>query len=162
LPLVARYCKEKYPDFDICFNWVGKIDKSYIAEFTYESELLNINPNLIFIDETDNPHQYINDFDLYFLSSREDPFPLSTIEAAYLSKTIICYRDVSGIQNTLLRSNQCYIKPFDIKDTVEKILYFYHNRELLQTIGASNKTNSLEYDTEIIGPKIYDIISKYI
>ncbi len=74
------------------FLWLGS-SKNCGYEFFLEScikeqELKNIS---IIAPANNEYYDYLNTADLFFLTSREDPFPLVMLEAAYLGKPILAF-----------------------------------------------------------------------
>jgi len=61
---------------------------------------ININDNLILIKTTNNPYIYINQFDYFIMTSREDLFPLVVLESLYLKIPIILLKNSISAWNT--------------------------------------------------------------
>lgn len=83
---------EKLKDEKIKFIWVGKELGDgfhyYVKQKTIHRKLNNV----IWIEEKKNDYfNYLQTADIFFLSSREDPFPLSMIEAGLMGKPIIAF-----------------------------------------------------------------------
>jgi len=55
------------------------------------------NPRIRFIGEREFPRDYLPLGDVFFLSSREDPFPLVALEAADAGLPIVCFTDAGGM-----------------------------------------------------------------
>jgi glycosyltransferase involved in cell wall biosynthesis len=75
----------------IKFVWVGYQSAEEYAQAVYEAEKLGLEKTVIFTGLKESPQDYYQLFDLFLLSSREDPFPLAALEAAALGKPLFCF-----------------------------------------------------------------------
>lgn len=76
---LADYSKEKNPE--IQFHWIGSGEKNGL----YFSE------NVIWHPEAVYPQALLNKFDLFFLASVDDPFPLVCLEALSCDIPVVAY-----------------------------------------------------------------------
>ena len=91
---VALHFKEQ----NVHFVWIGHI-KDHGYEY-YVKKLMASNKEKIHLTgkkNRDEFFEYLNMIDGFFLSSREDPFPLVMIEAAYLGKPVLAF-DSGGVR----------------------------------------------------------------
>ena len=89
--------QKKMPNANIHFLWVGATNHEDIQWYYYETKLQCLNINVHFSGQQSKPHNYFQLFDLFALTSREDPFPLVCLEAASLGKPIICFEGAGGM-----------------------------------------------------------------
>jgi len=85
---------------DLHFLWVGNIDpliKVWLVGTNGESRL----PNLTLVGFTDDVAPYYSAADLFFLSSREDPFPTVTMEAINAGLPVVAYHGGGGYAELL-------------------------------------------------------------
>jgi glycosyltransferase involved in cell wall biosynthesis len=101
-------------------------------------------------------------FDLFFLSSREDPFPLVCLEAAALKKPIICFDKAGGMPELVSGQNGATIKYGDIQLACDKIVELSTNSSLLRNMGEQISQEVQKFDVAIQVPKILEIIEKTI
>jgi glycosyltransferase involved in cell wall biosynthesis len=88
-------------DFVCVGNWeLSDAPENIVHELFLESQL----PNLYISGNTNNPYKYISSFDLFFLSSREDPNPVVVAEALVLRVPILAFSNVTAVTNFLGRS----------------------------------------------------------
>ena len=73
------------------FYWVGYFSKERYRVNTADIEKLNLSKNIHLIQETTTPEVWLNQSDLFLLTSREDPFPLAAMEAGLSGLPIICF-----------------------------------------------------------------------
>jgi glycosyltransferase involved in cell wall biosynthesis len=158
---VARYIKKHYEDANINFVWVGHeyLDKPIIDADLQKLELQN---NVSFIGEKSNPETYYNNFDVFILPSREDPFPLVCIEVAKLSKPIICFEKASGTAEVIAKGGGFVVPYLDIEAMAEKIMYYYNNPNSLKKDGKKAQLLFADYVPEKICPLIYQKIQSLL
>jgi glycosyltransferase involved in cell wall biosynthesis len=59
--------------------------------------------------------------DVFFLSSREDPFPLVMLEAAHVGKPIVGVRASGGVNDFLQGLDELLVESWDVDVLVDKI-----------------------------------------
>ncbi len=92
----ARNAARKDPD--LCFLWVGNVD----AEVSHW--LLGDDPgsnNLRIVSFTDEVSKYYGAADVLFLSSREDPFPSTVLEAMAAGLPVVAFEDSTGCEELI-------------------------------------------------------------
>jgi glycosyltransferase involved in cell wall biosynthesis len=88
------------PEHD--FIWVGNWDNIDVPNYKqYASERLK---NFYVCGDVENPYKYIKRFDLFFLSSREDPNPIVLAEAMLLQVPIFCFAESTSVRDFLGRN----------------------------------------------------------
>lgn len=82
---------------NIYFVWVGASNKEQlIDQFNYDLKQKKQSANLIFIPPCKDYLKFYNLFDVFFLSSREDPYPMVVVEASSFGIPIICFENTGG------------------------------------------------------------------
>ena len=80
------------------FIWVGsdvaRANKAF-NQMKFDKEKLGLR-NLELIPSIPDSWQYFAAMDVFFLSSREDPYPLVVLEAAMMELTIACFEETGG------------------------------------------------------------------
>ena len=90
------------PQYD--FIWVGNWSSDDAPENTIYSEFVKAKlPNLFVSGSVSNPYKYISNFDLFFLSSREDPNPVVLAEALILRVPILAFSKTTAVTDFLAR-----------------------------------------------------------
>ncbi|WP_447361547.1 rhamnan synthesis F family protein [Burkholderia vietnamiensis] len=95
------------PTVDVRFVWVGhgfkvsdRLDiASYLAE---QVERSGIGDRFAFLDAVENVEDIYAEADVLFLSSRLDPLPNVSIDAALRGIPIVCFADASGMAEILM------------------------------------------------------------
>lgn len=151
--MVASYIFKNFPEVDIKFRWIGST--AGMTEIVEEDiRKLNLNGKVEFSGEVRNPGSDYMEFDLFLLTSREDPFPLVCIEMAALEKPIICFEKASGTANFILKGGGYVVPYLDIEAMAEKIIYYYKNPERAVFDGQKNKLIFSGFTRDEICPEI--------
>lgn len=158
---VANYISKKYPEANIHFNWVGsKIGHDAIVEGDLEK--MKLKEMVSFVGEQPDPIKLYNDFDVFVLTSREDPFPLVCIEIASLKKPIICFEKASGSAEIIKNGGGFVVPYLDIEEMGEKIMVYYLDRDKLKEDGDKAHYLFSNFTPEYICPLIYKQISNLL
>jgi len=151
------------PNNNIKLVWVGFITHEFNSQYQYEAQRLVIKDKVIFTGSVATPQNYFQVFDIFALTSREDPFPLVALEAASLGKPIICFKESGGIEEFVEDGETGFIIPYaDVTAMAIKVLELQDNRTERVTMGEKIGTVSANYDIAIAAPKIVKIIEQII
>lgn len=158
---VAQYITKNYSNAEIKFVWVGNFsnDKHIIEA---DIEKMKLEQVVRFLGEQSNPVAHYRNFDVFLLTSREDPFPLVCIEVANLKKPIICFEKASGTTEIIEKGGGFIVPYLDIAAMAEKIMFYYENPK--ERIEDGNKAKQLfsEFTIEKIAPLLYDNINSML
>lgn len=106
IPLLAKKIKQKTPNLKFkIFNIGGNDQNPFVRFAKIDTQKLGIEEQVIFVENTKNPNDYINIFDCFLLPSREDPFPLVMHLAAEFNKPIVGFKDSGGVEEFLNGTN---------------------------------------------------------
>ncbi|WMI65831.1 glycosyltransferase family 4 protein [Aestuariibaculum sp. YM273] len=158
---IARYIVKHYPDLKIHFVWVGN-ESSDKPVIDADIEKIGLNNKVKFVGEVEDPSTYFNNFDVFLLTSREDPFPLVCIEVAMLEKPIICFEQASGTAEVVKQGGGFVVPYLDIEAMAEKIVYYYKNRNQMVVDGKNAYDLFKDYSPENICPQLYTVIENTI
>jgi glycosyltransferase involved in cell wall biosynthesis len=87
---------------DVFFYWVGsRLDSSGHKEQSAIIESLGIAENVFLLPPVDDAMSYLLASDVFFLSSREDPYPLVMIESAMMKLPIVYFTNAGGADEFL-------------------------------------------------------------
>lgn len=81
------------------FIWIGSGDEHQLNQLRLTINLAGLPERIWFIGEKINPRDYLACGNVFFLSSREDPYPLVALEAADASLPVVCFADAGGMPN---------------------------------------------------------------
>jgi glycosyltransferase involved in cell wall biosynthesis len=129
---------------DIYFLWVGGQDtETEYKIFLIDKDRLELK-NVVFQTSINNPLDFMDAFDVFFLSSREDPYPLVVLEAAILSKPIICFDKAGGAKDFVENDCGFVIDYLDIQSVAERIVELKENTKLKKELGKNAREKALE------------------
>jgi glycosyltransferase involved in cell wall biosynthesis len=108
----ARICHKKNPSV-ISFVWIGPPENEGLAKELAQLKDTHAGYNLHFIGALPHDYHKLLPFDVMFLSSREDPYPLVVLEAAYCGIPAICFGGTSGIEAFIADDAGWIVDAFD-------------------------------------------------
>jgi glycosyltransferase involved in cell wall biosynthesis len=153
----------RLPSKNIVFLWIGASNQSLIDMIQYDLEKSDKEIKLKLVAPTPEFSKYFNVIDLFFLSSREDPYPMVFIEATSYGIPIICFENAGGTQE-FIDDKVGYIIPYgDLEAAANKIKHFYDHRDELDVNSDYIKEKSIaSHDVEINAPHILNVIERLI
>lgn len=146
----------KLKNTNIHFVWIGGNTADELVFDCLKSGFYN---NIHFIEHMREANTYFNEFEIFIMLSREDPFPLVNLEAAIWEVPVICFENTGGTEELI--ADNCGIKvPYGNLDMFsEAIINVLEDKELRRVMGRNIKQKVLqEYDINIVGEKIVKII----
>jgi glycosyltransferase involved in cell wall biosynthesis len=142
----------------IHFYWVGFQSEERKRVNSSDIEKLGIRDNITFIQETDRPHEFMQTMDLFVLTSREDPFPLSVLEAGMLGMPIVCFNQGTGIIELQDLPGVIGVDYLDLKQMANQILFFKSRIENNLFDSEFHCTSFNQFLPENISPHILQVI----
>ncbi|MFE3846682.1 glycosyltransferase family 4 protein [Flavobacterium sp. LB3P45] len=155
---VANYLKIRYPEIKIKFTWVGQIYNRQRNIVEADLEKANLKDTVFFIGEQSTPENYYKNFDVFLMTSREDPFPLVCIEVGKLGIPIICFEKATGTAEVLVDGGGFIVPYLDIVAMAEKVVLYYNDRALRNKDGDLNRVNFSKFTVDNMGEKILNCI----
>lgn len=150
---LKKICKD-----ELHFVWIGG---DMNAELLFDMDKLNGEIQIHYLSHRSNAYQYFHDFDIFAMLSREDPFPVVNLEAAFWKVPVVCF-DQSGGTIELLERNSFLIAPYlDITSLAEKINHLLVDYNLRKDIGEWLKKKVEDnYTIDIVGEALLRNISQ--
>jgi len=148
LETAKKLINENYQT-DFKFIWVGGFGRNIqkmVADYIRSHNLTN---HVFFLGEKKNPYPYYQMFDLFYLTSREDPFPLVMLENASLGKTIIGFRGTGGFEEFVDYDSDLLIDSFDIQQATDVIIKLKNNETTSAKVG--NRLKNKVYEKYMMG-----------
>lgn len=94
------------------FIWIGgDLQSDYFDRVLFDLSKAGLDKHVQFLGYKKNIHEYISAGDIFALTSREDPYPLVCLEAASLSKPIICFANSGGMPE-FVESDCGFVVPY--------------------------------------------------
>ena len=88
---MAAVVSRRLPDTNLQFYWVGRTDDYNLRQYETDAARLGLGDRLRFVGEQSDAASWLRVFDLFCLTSREDPFPLVCLEAGALGVPVISF-----------------------------------------------------------------------
>lgn len=125
---------------NIYFVWIGDFNQDSYAQNIKSKFFDNTkNKQVIFTGKLPYASTNLLAFDLFFLSSIEDPYPLVVLEAAYQNVPTICYNNSGGIVEFIGSEYGFAIEKLSIQQTTKKIIEIAQQPFLLKEISKKIK-----------------------
>lgn len=158
--LIARQVIERLPTLPIYFVWVGAGPMHPFYELIkFDIERFGLTRQIILIPPTPEALSIISRFDVFLLSSREDPYPLVVLEAALLQKPIVCFDNAGGAPELVEEDAGEVVGYLDVAAAADAIIALVENPELRLKKGKTAQQKVLErHNTELSIQKILAII----
>lgn len=128
---------------NIYFVWVGVRQNAYFEELMYDATLMDCIKKMRLLPASLDHKKYFHLFDAFFLSSREDPYPIVMTEASSFGIPIICFENTGG-SNEFLDQESGFIIPYgDISKVSERILELKNNHSLYHKMAGNIQKKSI-------------------
>lgn len=160
-PLVTLYFN-LFPDSDVYFTWKGFNRKNTSAYFDeFDIKKMPSNKRIIIKDHDGYNISQMACFDIHLLLSREDPYPLVTLEAASFSIPTICFENAGGT-NEFINDNCGFSVPYlDLYKMAHVINILTTDAVLRKTIGKNaQKKLAIQHNEDENMDAIASIIDK--
>lgn len=158
--LIASYVLTKLKLKSVHFYWIGAVSEERKRVNDADIKKLGISDNVHFVGEVNDPSVLLNDMDLFMLTSREDPFPLSVLEAGMMGLPILCFDQGTGIKEILHETNGRVVPYLDIQAMSNEIAIYYNDRQVIRSRKNEIMNSFLIYTSDINSPKLDEILSK--
>lgn len=159
---LANFMYVKYPHEAIYFLWIGRINEQELYRINYDAKKIGNSERIHFTGVKTNPLDYFTAMDVFFLTSREEPGGLVTLEAASINKPIMCFSNSGGVPEFVKNDAGIIIDYLDIEMASEKIIYLKNNPNVIQSMGGVAKQRMLENNTvEVASQKILKILNRF-
>ena len=116
---VAKQLIVKMPK--VHFIWLGMLDNEYSDNLIASTALWDMKKQVHLLPVCSDSRPYFEAMDVFFLSSREDPFPLVMLEAAHVGKPIVGVRASGGVNDFLQGLDELLVESWDVDVLVNKI-----------------------------------------
>lgn len=145
---VAKELIGKMPT--VHFIWLGILDNTYSKELVASKEIWDINQQVHLLPVCSDSRPYFEAMDVFFLSSREDPFPLVMLEAAYVGKPIVGVRASGGVNDFLHGLDELLVESWDVAVLVDKISSLLQlNTDQLAQYELNLKQRAVQYSAAL-------------
>lgn len=161
---LARSICVREPSKPVHFLWIGgESDGPRFGQMMHDIRHAGVEEKVHFVGPQSDPLTYFAACDVFAMVSREDPFPLVSLEAASLGKPIVCF-DGSGGAKEFVEDDCGYVVPYlDIESMAHRVVQLLDSVELRRRFGqrAADKVRQ-RHDVSIAAPKILSIIERFL
>lgn len=158
--LVAREVIERLPELPVYFVWVGAGDPQPFFELIkFDIERFALGDKIRLIPPTPRALDIMTRFDVFLLSSREDPYPLVVMEAALLQKPIVCFDQAGGAPELVEDDAGKVVKYLDIHAAAAALIALISDQELRIKKGKKAHDKVMErHNTALSVQKVMNVI----
>ena len=159
---LAHVVKRKVRDAPIQFVWVGgNCDGTEYLGLQQDILKAGLGDYVHFIGSKPNPLDYFSCFDVFVLTSREDPYPLVCLENAFVGKPIICF-DKGGGEPEFVENDCGFVVPYlNLDIMADSIIQLYQSPDLVKKLGQNAKKKVCDrHDLKTTAPKILEVIKQ--
>jgi glycosyltransferase involved in cell wall biosynthesis len=143
------------------FFWIGDFpDEPFANNIKNLSKNKKHHERLIFTGPLPYSSYTLLPFDLFFLSSVEDPYPLVVLEAAYMKVPSVCYENSGGSRELFEDEAGFLLSESSSQEVANTIYGLLQNKELLEQTGSrvQAKVMSKHSDAKLIKNIFEDIV----
>ena len=157
---VARTILETAPD--TYFIWVGGSPDSYqYKEMARDVRLMGLGHRVLFVGGKSDLKGYYEAFDVFLLTSREDPFPLVCLEAGLAGTPTVCFADAGGMPEFVRADAGAVVPYLSVPQMAAETQRLLQSPALAQQQGLVAQQRVKEHHTiRTIGPSMYAIIEQ--
>ena len=158
---LGLYLKKHHPGFKYHLIWIGADFKSVFAQSVkFDIIKAGLDESITLLESTSRYLDYMNEYELFILLSREDPFPLVSLEAAYLEKPILMFKGTGGTAELIANGGGEAVKYLDTEALGEAIVRLSQNADLRKQMGTILKHEVLEkYTSDVTCKKVLHILN---
>ncbi len=157
---LARAVKSRLQDKEVHFVWVGGDGAGpEFGALWHDVRRLGLEKCVHFLGHRDNPRDYFAAFDLFALTSREDPYPLVVLEAAALGQPVLGFAQSGGV-GEFIENDAGFLVPYlDIEAMSARAVELLGDEKLRRTLGAQAREKAARrHDVSVAAPRIVNVI----
>lgn len=142
------------------FVWVGgPLDQGEYTQLAHDSGVMGIRDSVTFTGTVKDHVPIFAQFDIFVLSSREDPFPLVALDAASLGIPVVCF-DKAGGTPELVEDDAGVVVPYmDVDGMARAVLELSGDPLLRRRLGdAAAAKVKARYDIAAAGSRIVNLV----
>ena len=140
--------------------WIGSSANN--AEPTASLQKYQVEHAIQTVGSHPNPRILYREGDIFFLPSREDPFPLVVLEAAERGMAVLCFDEAAGAAASFVRKSGggLVCRYIDVADAAHCLNLLLDNNEMRFEMGRSGSKYVIDnyYPAQVV-PKILSLIT---
>ena len=145
------------------FIWVGiSNNDSDFKNISHDIDKMGISQNIHLIPPCANYLDYVCIYDIFVLTSREDPYPLVILEAGLNKIPVICFAGSGGSPDFVGRETGCVVDYLDVAGMANVILNLGADVSEMARLGEIFYKRANLHDVEILVPQMLSLLSQEV
>ena len=160
--MVAQQVIQHFGERPVYFVWVGmREDSEWYEVQRFDAERMGLSERIVHVGLTSEVFQYLSQFEVFTLTSREDPYPLVVLETALAERPIVCF-EKSGGAPELVEEDAGFVVPYlDVAAMSKAVITLIENPDLRRQQGKRGKEKVLErHATDASVAKVVETIRR--
>lgn len=159
LQMAARLHRDR-PDLDAHFVWVGGPGDERMP-LESDAERLGLGGRVHLVGEVERPADLFASFDIFCLTSREDPYPLVMLEAAALGTPVVSFANGGAVElagtGPADQARAVVVPYLDTTAMAHAVAGLLDRDEERRAIGRRGQDHVLAHHTiEVAAPRLHD------
>ncbi|MFN8416240.1 MAG: glycosyltransferase family 4 protein [Cytophagaceae bacterium] len=144
----------KIAENNFIFCWIGG---ETTIELQYELDVAGLGECVKIVNQIPDITPYLECANVFFLSSREDPYPLVSLEAALAGCPIVCFKDSGGMNDFVTEDNGIKVDFIDTFAAAVAIKTIVSDKSLRAKLSLSAKQKAQQHHIDIVAEKIWGL-----
>jgi len=141
------------------FVWVGVPEQGIDRErLSYDLTRMGLGERVHLLPPGGDYLQYVACFDLFTLTSREDPYPLVILEAGLNRNPVLCFTESGGSPDFVGTDTGCLIPYLDLAAMAEVIRELADDPERRKALGEVFYQRAMAHDVTVLVPKLLTLL----
>jgi glycosyltransferase involved in cell wall biosynthesis len=151
--LLARQVLNTHPD--TYFVWVGVHESGEEAQrLRYDLDRMGISGRVRLLPPGGNYLDYVACFDMFTLTSREDPYPLVILEAGLNRNPVLCFEQSGGSPDYVGTDTGCLVPYLDLATMATIIGRLADNPAERARLGGIFFERAMRHDVSALAPQL--------
>ncbi len=122
------------------FAWVGGGDPMTTYQIESDIKRMGLESMVFFTGPRENPYPYFDSFDVFLLTSREEPFGAVCLETAMLEIPSMCFSGCAGAESFIAAGAGVVVDRFDVSAMAEALQKLLEDGARRRSLGVRAKT----------------------
>jgi glycosyltransferase involved in cell wall biosynthesis len=151
--LIARQVLNTHPNTH--FIWVGVNESGEESErLRYDLDRMGMADHVHLLPPGGNYLDYVACFDLFTLTSREDPYPLVILESGLNRIPVLCFAQSGGSPDYVGTDTGCLVPYLDLSAMAAVIGRLADDRAERDRLGAIFYERAMRHDVAVLVPQL--------
>ena len=164
LQMASSFLRGRRMERPVRFLWAGRQSGGeFDLMLKHDLRRLGLRKEITFVGELESPHPILGLSDLYCLTSREDPFPLTMLEAGSLGKPVICFEGAGGGAEFCVLGGGLAVPFLDVQGMAQKCQGLMERPEMLTALGRKAADLVRErFAVEVVAPNLWHELKSFL